>query len=186
MTYQDLLDAARRNSVGADYHALRMAYVRSDAYAPYADDRASVDALQNALHTGDLDAALDAIDTLLAHNYLDIEAHMAADYVYTRLENTAKAAYHRAFAKGLIDAIFGTGDGRRFESAFIVIRIAEEYTLLRIMRLVPDSQSLRQHQGHAYDVLQARDPASGQQHALYFNIDLPTGWLMRQRGNDQG
>jgi hypothetical protein len=175
-TYYELLAQAQANPDDADYHALRMAYARSDEYAPYTDHAQAVENLRNALHAEDMDAALAAIDDLLAFNYLDIETHMAADYVFVQLEDYEASGYHRAFARGLIDAILATGTGRDFGMAWIVLSIAEEYVILRVLGLIPAGQRLVEHEGHWFDILTARQPPGEATHDIYFNIDLPRGW----------
>lgn len=181
-SYEDLLAQAQANPQEADFHALRMAYVRSASYAPYMQDSAAIQALHAALPAGEMDAALAAIDRLLAFNYLDIEAHMAADYVHLQLEDQAKSAYHRAFAQGLIHALLATGSGRDFASAIIVISIAEEYVVLRVLGGRPEKQRLVGHEGHWFDVLTARHLQTGEVRDVHFNIDLPRGWQADHMG----
>jgi hypothetical protein len=177
MTYDDLLASAKSDPEGADYHTLRMAYARTDSYTPYIQDAENVGKLREALRDGNTGAALEAIDHLLAQNYLDIEAHIAADYVYTLLERYDQSAYHRTFARGLIQAILATGDGRGYDTAFIVLSVSEEYTVLRVMGFAPTGQQLIHHEGHWFDVLNGRHQESGGTISVYFNIDLPRRWL---------
>ncbi len=177
MAYQELLAAAMADPEGGDYHALRMAYTRTDEYAPYVQDAGNIETLRVSLGNRDMDTALDTVAQLLAQNYLDIEAHMAADYVYTMLERYDQSAYHRTLARGLIQAILGTGDGRGFATAFIVLNVSEEYTVLRVMGLVPGNQRLVEHEGHWFDILSGRQRDTNNAMELYFNIDLPRGWL---------
>lgn len=184
LTYENLLAATQADPVGADFHALRMAFAQSEAYQPYVQHSEGVFALRAALQAQNMQAALEACESLLAFNPLDIEAHMAADYVYTALEKTEQSAYHRAFAKGLIGAIMATGTGRDFESAIIVLATSEEYGVLRMMGLASDRQRLVEHHGHWFDVLSAR-PSQGDPVEVYFNIDLPYTWL-QARHNDAG
>ena len=180
-TYDDLLAAAQADPEGADFHALRMAYTRTDRYQPYGQDSEGIFALRDALTGGDFAAALEAAQRLLAHNPLDIEAHMAADYVHTALGEEAQAAFHRAFARGLIQAILATGDGRDPATAFIVISTTEEYTVLRVLGYVPGDQRLIRLSDHHFDVLTAHRPGSDETVEFTFNIDLPYGWLQRQK-----
>jgi hypothetical protein len=177
MTYHDLLAAAKADPNGADFHTLRMAYTRSDTYNPYAQDAENVGKLQAALQSRQMDTALEALTSLLERNYLDIEAHMAADYIHTMLEQHPQAAYHRAWATGLLRAILATGDGRGFDTAWIVLSVAEEYTIVRVMRMSVEMQRLVQHEGHWFDILRGRRSDSPDIVELHFNIDLPRGWL---------
>jgi hypothetical protein len=177
MTYEEMLAAVQADPEGGDYHALRMAYARTDEYAPYVQDAENIEKLRAALTSRDMESALEAVAQLLAQNYLDIEAHMAGDYVYTMLEQYDDSAYHRAFARGLIQAILATGNGRGFETAFIVLTVSEEYTVLRVMGLIPGNQQLVEHEGHWVDILSGRQRDKNETLDLYFNIDLPRGWL---------
>ncbi len=177
MTYGDLLAAAQADPAGADYHALRMAYTQSEVYDPYTQAAEQVEGLRAALQAGNFPEALNAVDALLDFNYLDIETHMTADFIYTRLEQADPAAYHRAFAQGLIQAIMATGDGRDPASAFIVMAVREEYLLLRLLGFRPSGQRLLQENGHWIDVIDATHRETGEQAQFYFNVDLPRGWL---------
>lgn len=178
-----LLAAAQADPAHADFHALRMAYAQSDQYRPYTQQKGLLAALNRALRGKDLDAALEAAQALLAANPLDIEAHMAAVYVYTMREDLEQAAFHQAFANGLIHAILDTGTGRDPDAAFLVIDIPEEHTILRLLGLEPEQQTLIQHEGQWLDRIDVR-PRGADQPAvtlqIYFNIDLPRGWLDRR------
>lgn len=178
-TYAELLAAARQYPESADFHALRMAYTRTDEYDPYQEHAALVEELGAALQAGELDQALAAIDGLLGANYLDIEAHMAADYVFTRQGDDANSAYHRAFATGLIRALLSTGTGADFGSALIVLSTSEEYLVLRILGLASQGQRLVEHEGHWFDILTVTRADQPHSLDLYFNIDLP---FSRQAG----
>jgi hypothetical protein len=177
MTYYDLLAVAQHDPADADYASLRAAYAESDDYAPYVHDQEHLDALRAALPVRNLDAALDAIDGLLDHNYLDIEAHMAADYIYTLLGDQVQSAYHRTFARGLIDAIFATGNGVTFDTAFVVLSIPEEYLVMRLLGFRATGQRLVQHEEHWFDVLSAQRNDDEPDFELHFNIDVPKTWL---------
>lgn len=181
VTYEDLLAAAQADPVHADYQALRMALTRSDAYAPYAQHSEAVFALRAALQAHNPPEALQACEDLLAFNYLDIEAHMAADYAHTISDAPDRAAYHRTFARGLIQSILASGTGRDFANAWIVIDPAEEYVVLRVLGQVSGGQRLVNHEGRWFDVQVGRPRESGEAVEHYFNIDLPYTWLQAQQ-----
>ena len=86
----------------------------------------------------------------------------------------------KAQPQDLVDAILASGDGRSYETAFHVINVHEEYTVLRILRLQPAGQSLREHNGSQFDVMEATAPGSDKKIELFFNIDLPKQWLDRK------
>jgi hypothetical protein len=177
MTYEELLAAAQQNPAEADFHSLRMSFARSPLYNPYDRDSQSLNTLREAMVARDYDTALGALHKLLDGCYVHIEAHITADYIYTVLGDPAKASYHRAFARGLLDSIYHSGDGHQPESAFIVIDVSEEYTLLHVMGFRPSGQALLQHEGHWIDALDAEHRETGEKIKIYFNIDLPHNWL---------
>ncbi|MGQ9849069.1 MAG: DUF4919 domain-containing protein [Aggregatilineaceae bacterium] len=185
MTYQELLDAVRADPVDADYHALRMAYTRSDHYQPHPHDHDTVALMNEALRIGDLDGAMVATQKLLDRDYLDIMAHMVADYIYTSRDDTERALYHRAIARGLIDAVLATGNGNDFHTAFIVINTLEEYVILRVLGFVLLQQEFVEHEGHYFDVLVAQHQQTGDMMRFVFNIDLPFGWFLQHQSEDE-
>lgn len=177
MTYEALLKIAQLDPHRADYLALRMAYTRSQSYAPYTRDLEAIERLGQTLRQDNLDAAMDAIQQLLDIWYLDIEAHMAADYVYVRRQDNERSAYHRAFAKGLIHSILASGNGRSVETAYIVTDVREEYVVLRVLGLRHTKQSLRQVGNSWFDVFDTQAANSSATQPIYFNVDLPQRWL---------
>ena len=80
----------------------------------------------------------------------------------------------------LVDSILDSGDGRDFASAFKVITVEEEYAVLRVLGLRVMGQALVTHDGSQFDQMQVKEPKSGKELVLYFNIDLPLNWLNRQ------
>lgn len=176
MTYEELLKQAQLAPDKADYLTLRMAYTRSQDYAPYTRDLEAVEHLGQTLRLDKLDAAMEAIQQLLDIWYLDIEAHMAADYVYVRRQSNERSAYHRAFAKGLINSILASGNGQSFETAYIVTDIREEYVVLRVLGLRQHKQSLRQWGNSWFDVFDTQSANSSA------NVQISSMLICRSSG----
>lgn len=184
MNYETLLEAARRDPPAADFEALRLAYARSEHYAPYDHASEAQQAMHQAMGHRDLLAALDAANRLLEAYYLDIDAHMMASFACYHLGDEARSTYHGQFAVGLLKSILDSGDGLRPQTAFVVIDIREEYALLKALRLRPRGQALVNHEGHHFDVLTVENPQTGLTTKMHFNIDLPRQWLGRQLGTE--
>lgn len=192
MEYADLLAAAKRNPATADFTELRLAYARSSEYAPYpfrplekalgAENIRSpehgpytIPSLEKALDENNMQGAIEAINRILETRYLDRHVHATAAFVYEKIGDEARSTYHRKFAEGLLESIRQSGDGLSYETAFIVIDVREEYLVLGVLDAELIQQSLTEHGGHQFDVLEVRDRRTGQTAAqpLYFNIDLP-------------
>lgn len=80
----------------------------------------------------------------------------------------------------LVDSILRSGTGRDYASAFQVISVDEEYSVLRILQLEVTNQSLAAHEGSEFDVMKVKDTKTGAEGVVYFNVDLPKKWLNKQ------
>ena len=80
----------------------------------------------------------------------------------------------------LMDSVLRSGDGHSYATAFKVISVDEEYSLLWMLQLEVINQSLESHDGSQFDVMRVKSGKSDQEFVLYFNVDLPKKWLDRQ------
>jgi Domain of unknown function (DUF4919) len=168
-TYESLLEKARKGDPGLDFTALRMASAARLAKASAADPELRKRMFE-ALHQDQWAAVIDIGDQVLAQNYLDIDAHMFVALAYEKNHQPEKAAPHRTMGNGLMKSILASGDGRSFKTAFVVISVEEEYSVLKHYRLHSDKQDLVTADGHSYDVLTAQTDKH-EEATLYFNID---------------
>jgi hypothetical protein len=168
-TYESLLEKARRGDPGLDFTALRMAYAARLAKATAADPELRKKMFA-ALHQDQWAAVIELGNQVLAQNYLDVDAHMFVAYAYEKSQQPEKAAPHRTMGNGLMKSILASGNGRSLETAFVVISVEEEYSVLRHYRLGSDKQDLVHGGGHSYDVLTAKTD-KGEAATVYFNID---------------
>lgn len=72
---------------------------------------------------------------------------------------------------GRIAKVLAKGDGRSERTAYKVKSIEEEYEILRVFGLHPGVQSLIVgEKGKAFDMLQAKNPKTGETVELWFDI----------------
>jgi hypothetical protein len=180
MQYETLLGAAKGDPGSVDFTVLRLAYVNSSAYDPYNRDRKTVDALIESLAGDAKGQAIPLIHCLLDQHYLDTEAHALAASLYRDMGDKTKAAYHLQFAGAILNSIFSSGNGQSCQSAFVVVDIEEEYAVLKYLGLQPERQSLKEDDGHFYDVFEFHPSKIDQFIEVYFNIDFPKRWLDQQ------
>lgn len=182
MTTDDFLKLARAafdDPQNADFVALREAYTASDSYEPTA--HYSYNKLIGQTNSaGDFDEIARFCERVLEKNPMDLEVRMLLDYAYDQLEQHDLAAKHQTFVEGMLQAIFSSGDGRSIDSAWEVVSVAEEYTLISVMGLRMQKQSLVEEGGIFYDVLSvvprtSENPADTLD--LYFDITAPFGYL---------
>jgi hypothetical protein len=70
-----------------------------------------------------------------------------------------------------IAKIMSKGDGRTKESAYRVSSVKQEYQILAVLGLEPVSQALV-IDDKSYDLLKARDPKTGAERDVWFQIPL--------------
>ncbi len=180
-TYDELVARAKAGDANVDYLALRNAYAESPSYDPYGS---KVGALQgemfDAYRRADCAAVLAKAESILAVDFVHVEAHLLAGLCQGKLRNEEAMRRERQIARGLIDSILQSGDGKSEASAFVVIQVAEEYSMLRLLGLRPSSQALIHAQGHSYDRFETKSNDTGQQVVVFFNVDRPLAVLDRE------
>ena len=92
--------------------------------------------------------ALQNAETVLASEYVNLDAHFAAFIANSEMGAADRAEFHQAVFRGLIDSIRNSGNGKSPEKAWVVISEREEYVLLRVLGFRPSEQSLVQKDGH--------------------------------------
>jgi len=177
MKYRKILEIAKHSPEKVDFTKLRLSFAESEEYIPCIPDIDLAKKLERFLKDGDIKKASEVIKKILDNYYLDINAHVIADFIFDELNDKGKSYFHRTFAKGLIDSILDSGDGKTFETAYKVIDIREEYVILETMGILANHQEFVEWQGHKYDVFEEFDPATGMIKYIHFNIDIPKKWL---------
>jgi len=179
--YEELLVQAKADPTSVDFTRLRQAYVDSAQYDPYGVEEATArGAMVKAFSERDCDGALKHAQTILDKNYLHIDAHFAAAMCYQRSQQVKEEQQHRAMALGLLNSVKGSGDGKTPETAYVVIAISEEYSLLSVLRLKKVRQALANTPGHKVDAMIVQD-RSGAEFTVFFNVDSPFQWFARSR-----
>jgi hypothetical protein len=171
-SYQALLERVKAGDKTVDFGKLRLAYSET---ASGSDTRAQKEAMTKALRANNFAEAIKAADTVLAAEYVNMDAHLTESIAYRELKEAEQAEFHKSVYDHLIKSILDSGDGKAPETAYVVISVDEEYVVLKaigILRL-PISQGLMHKGGHSYDVLVIQDPTTNQRTTLYFNVDIP-------------
>jgi hypothetical protein len=169
-TYESLLEKVKKQDPAADFTALRMAYFDSPKHKWTDSDLRN--AMFKALGEKDYDKAIGTAGKILNDNYLDIDAHLISAIVSKRKNDSERQKMHDFVGRGLVQSILASGDGKTPETAYVVISVDEEYSLLRIQGLRTEEQSLVPLNGHHYDVMKVVSSDGGQS-TVYFNIDRP-------------
>jgi hypothetical protein len=180
-SYEELVAQAKQGG-SVDYAALRAAYADSQSYDPYNTAIATLRGpMQKAFAESDCESAIRQGEAILEKNYVFIDAHVILDTCHRRLGQTVPSERHKAVARGLIRAILSSGDGKTPETAFAVISVSEEYTIIGVRGARRVQQALINKDGHAYDLMTVQN-RSGEKEQLYFNIDRVMRWSAEKFG----
>lgn len=176
--YDGMVARLKSGDAAVDYRALRDAYAESAGYQPYGATRDELKrALHDAFNAQDCPKVLIDADRVLNEIYIDIEAHLLSARCFERGGEQAKAGFHRAVAKGLMDSIVASGDGKTPKTAFVVVAIDEEYAVLSALRWRLVEQALIDDDGHSFDRMSVKSANSDETTVLFFQIDRPMKWL---------
>jgi hypothetical protein len=175
--YVALVEQALKAPQECDYTGLRMAYAKTSFYDPYSRDDTTSAVMMRACIRKEYSDAIRNAKKILARNFLDARARIVASICYLALGDTSRSNFHDAVARGLIRSILESGDGKGFETAFVVIAVPEEYTLMEVLGLKSGKQVLIEHDGASYDLLDAVDINTDDTMTMYFNVDIPMRWV---------
>ncbi len=181
--YLTQLAAVQAGDTTADLSALRRQFASTTFYSPYStgfDEQR--ERMWARLDAHDAAAAAAVADSLLAANYVDLDAHVGAGVAASTLGDSLAAAHHFALARAILRSIESTGDGRTSDRPLFVLSPAEEYSYLGAVGLRRVGiQALDQcAAGRACDRLEVAPRAGGEKFDLYFDVSLPMAHLDRQ------
>ena len=178
--YDLLLEKVKQKDPSVNFTELRLAFYESPNYNPYAP-MMTYRPLNAALAQKNYEEALKIAESVLAKNFVEINAHMVAQIAYRETGNAERAEFHKFMADGLLKSIKSTVDGKSVDTAYEVISINEEYGLIRSLGLRPIRQALLENKGRSYDAITVVDPQTSQESVIYFNIDKPFKWQDRKK-----
>lgn len=173
--YDVLLEKVKQKDPSVNFTELRHAFYESPNYNPYAP-MMTYRPLSAALAQKNYEEVLKIAESVLAKNFVEVNAHMAAQIAYQETGNAERAEFHKFMTDGLLKSIKSSVDGKSTATAFEVISINEEYGLIRSLGLRPTGQAMLEEKGRRYDEMTVVDPKTNQVSKLYFNIDKPFNW----------
>ena len=178
--YYAMVKQLKNNDLKVDFNALRMSYTKTQDYQPYGGDTGkTVDSAVDAANRKDYKEAIRLAEAALEKNFVDFDAHMICQIGYRELGGLTKYAFHRNILKGLVNSLYASGDGLTPGTAIIVITTREEYFLMSANGLKKIKQSLVKADGHSFDKMDVENTKTGDRKTIYFNIDIPFGWLSK-------
>ena len=172
-TYDDLLAKLNSGDTKIDYKTLRLAYAERKDADPFGADHKQRMNMNAAVLEGRCKDALTLADKILKSTYLSPDAHIAESLCHRTLGDAARSDLHRSVYLGIINSILSEGDGRKPETAYIVITIEEEYAVAKALGITVWGESFERSAGHIFNVLRGTSTKNGRGVTLYFNVDIP-------------
>lgn len=170
--YASLLASLKAGNTNIDYARLRLSYMESPERKKARDVSDSEKAMFAALSAKDFPKAFKDAETVLASEYINMDAHFVASLASHEMGNMEKAEFHKTVFRGLIDSIRNSGDGKSMETAWVVVTVHEEYVVLRALGFKPSGQGLLEKDGHSYDQMKVKNAEDGTEQTFYFNVDI--------------
>lgn len=127
--------------------------------------------IRNAKDSLDFIKALSYSYMILSEFPLDIERIFLNAYVYKQIsQNDSSNVWLYKYDK-LIRTIMTSGDGESEETAYVVIKVSDEYTLLDAFGLDFEKQALVGKKGKYYDKMTVSSEKKGKED-VYFDVNL--------------
>jgi len=180
-SYESMVAALRAGDTNTDYQALRHAYAASAGYDPYGMKlQTLLPGMLDAFGKKDCKTALADAGKIGAIDYTEINAHLVAAMCLEDMGDKTESIRQHEIFLGLVDSILKSGDGYAPKTAYRVVTLDEEYTLLTILKLESHGQALIQNDGHSYDRFEVSTDDTKEQGTIFFEIDPIFGLLQHE------
>lgn len=167
----------------------RRLYPESEAYDPYGERFGpTLDALRAAIDEEEYAQALSLATKLLTAHPVIQEAHDHAAVASVQLGDRERGLFHQRVARGLMDSVRRSGDGKTPATAYRTVYLQEQLDALSGLAegRVPQGRSSLESGGRRYDAWQLapRPGESGPGPTIFFDVDALWTWNMRRFGGD--
>lgn len=168
-----------------DYKHLYYGYVYTDMYNPYGEHELT-DSFFNLYYNQEYTKAIDVGEKILKDDPVNttiIFKMLVCNHVLENIE--MKLNYvHQYYS--LLSIIYNTGDGKSAETAFKVIKVSDEYEILKELGLKSNGQALVGFCDRLDIDQKSQKIEKGQKKIkeLYFDVSLPFAYLNNQFSDD--
>ncbi len=172
--YQSIIEKVKKGEdEGVDYIKLRMLYTQTSWYQPESKERdENILKMTQAWIDKRYDEAIQIGNQLLETEYLNPFIHDLFTKIYKET-GRGDAFFHMLMFIKIITSI--KGDGKNYETAYEVISTWEEKAMMTFVLVSAVEQVINPilHDGHHYHMIKVKSDETGEESALYFNIDIP-------------
>ncbi len=172
------------SSLGMDeYFMLYFGQSVTPGYSPYGIGGEAVGTLKTLYKEGKYEEVIASGKKAFEQNPLDFDVNWYVGLSHFKLKQYTEYEKHMGIYRSLLLSIMSTGDGTAPATAYIVIKVSDEYELLSFMGYKSKGQALLQEQGHSFDKITVLDSDTNEEGEIYFNIDQPFGSLSKMFDN---
>ena len=125
------------NPFSVDFDRLRAEYGGRSDFVEICERGRPLHHLADLVIQKDWDTILATSEPWLQRCPVDIDAHLMRAVALKELKRLPESEQHFNWFRGLVDSVLTSGDGRTPQTAFAVISVAEEYSILRVLRVKP-------------------------------------------------
>jgi hypothetical protein len=171
-TYEQMVESVKSGDPNINFAALRFAFLESSS--EHKEGFFNSRLLNGLNQQKDYQKLLDTANGFITQDFVDIRSHFSAAAAYKALGHDAEFQKELVIAKGLMQSILDSGDGKSQKTAYVVINTSEEYAVLEFLGIRSTGQSLilghtnQTSGGPAFDVLHTTQ--NGQNMDIYFDI----------------
>lgn len=169
--YAALVTAAKEGDPGTDYTAMRQAYAMIPQYDPYGEKtRVLMQDGQTAYVAKDCKMALVKFRAAIDVDFILSDAHALVADCLEQAGDKAGEKREEEIAQGLFDSIITSGDGEKPETAFRIVTMHEEETMMAVAGVNGTGRELLTTDAGPVDKVSITDAKTGDKGAVYFNL----------------
>ena len=184
--YAALVTAAKEGDPGTDYTAMRQAYAMIPAYDPYGAKTSEFMKDGEAAYVAkDCKKALEKFSAAIAASFILSDAHALVADCLEQTGDKDGEKREEQIAQGLFDSIITSGDGQKPETAFHIVTMHEEETIMAIAGVNGTARELLTTDAGPVDKISISDAKTGDKGAIYFNLSAIMIGTAAQKGKSK-
>lgn len=169
-SFADAIAALALRPTAENYLKLCAIVTAQPSYQPYSGD---LDELMELYEAGRYAEAKRRIKDMMSTWVLTPSVHMIACMIAKKSGDEQTAMLELRLADACIEGMLATGDGTK-DAPYVVVRVKDEYDLIRHLKKVPAQQGLLRDGERDLDHFELKDGSE-----LYFDVTIPKSHLDR-------
>ena len=161
-----------KKSAAKDMFSKRMQLLYSKNYDGYQSCNECWDNIRSASESNEYEKVILEADKGVVIEPFSLRFLIAKSDALRKLGRIEESDGVRKEWFSIADSILMSGDGQTKETAYIVLRVNEEYSILALLGLKSESQSLIHDDDKVYDVFEAAHIETGEKYKVYFDITV--------------